>query len=304
MKKKIKLFLLLIVVFSYSSVVNASTYYVTGDGVRIRSSAENTADNVIGKLNYGDKIEVIDLENSWYKIKYGNGYGYITYRYVSNIEDTYVSNTIALLKSKTNLKKSDSSSSKTVIKIPKKAVVKVLKETSKWSLVEYNEKIGYVKTKLLEKYSNTNEEAVGTYTVNYSLSNSSRKKNINKSIGKLNKVVIKPGETFSFINTVGKSGYLKAPEFNKKEKVYGGGLSQVATSLYLSIRDAKNNGCYINVIEQNRYTDITPYAKLGEEAMIDIKNNKDLVFINKSDKTIKIYAKVSGNNISFTISEY
>ena len=68
MKKKIKLFLLLIVVFSYSSVVNASTYYVTGDGVRIRSSAENTADNVIGKLNYGDKIEVIDLENSWYKI--------------------------------------------------------------------------------------------------------------------------------------------------------------------------------------------------------------------------------------------
>ena len=303
MKKSLKFILAFIIMFSITMKVNAATYYITGDGVRVRSTAKN-ADNVIGKLNYGDKLDVVGLENDWYKIKYGKGFGYVTYRYVAVIKDTYTSKTIALLKEKTNLKKSNSTSSKTITSIPKNAVVKVLKNKSNWSFVEYNEKFGYVKTELLKKYTNKKEFAVGTYTINFSLSNNSRKSNIVKSAEKVNKVVIKNGEKFSFIKTVGKNGYSKAPEFNKKETVYGGGLTQVATSLYLSLRDAQRNGCHINIIEQNRYNDKTPYAKKGEEAMINLKNNKDLVFINKSGKNIKIYSNVSGNNVSFVISTY
>lgn len=304
MKNLLKYFVLGIILFSFTKVVNASTYYITGDGVRVHSSAENTEDNIIGTLNYGDKIEVIELVNSWYKIKYGEDFGYVTYRYVSKIEESNVTNTIATLKNKTNLKKNNKSSSKTLIKIPKNGVVKVLEKKSNWSLVEYNEKVGYVKTKQLKNYKNTNEKAVGTYTINYYLSNNARKSNISKSIKKLNNFVIKNGKRFSFLNTVGRTGFKKAPEFNKKEKINGGGLSEVATSLYLAIRDAQRNGSYIKVVEQNRFGSKTPYAKLGEEAMIDIKNKKDLVFINKSEKNIKIYAKVSGNNVSFVISEY
>ena len=157
---------------------------------------------------------------------------------------------------------------------------------------------------MLNKHTNKKEIAVGTYTINYSLSDSARKSNITKSAKKLNEVVIKNGEKFSFIKKVGKSGYSKAPEFNKKVSVNGGGLSEVATSLYLSIRDAQRNGCHIEVIEQNRYGSKTPYAKLGEEAMIDLKNNKDLVFVNKSGKKIKVYSNVTGDNVSFVISEY
>lgn len=302
MKKTFK-FLLFIILFSITTVVNAATHYITGDGVRVRSTPEN-ADNIIGKLNYGDEIEVVDFDGSWYKIKFGDGYGYVTYRYVSKVEDSNTTHTIALLKEKTSLKKSNSSSSKTITSIPKNAVVKVLKENSNWSYVEYNEKLGYVKTKLLNKHTNKKEIAVGTYTINYSLSDSARKSNITKSAKKLNEVVIKNGEKFSFIKKVGKSGYSKAPEFNKKVSVNGGGLSEVATSLYLSIRDAQRNGCHIEVIEQNRYGSKTPYAKLGEEAMIDLKNNKDLVFVNKSGKKIKVYSNVTGDNVSFVISEY
>ena len=304
MKKTIKVFMLAIILFSFSRGVNAASYYVTGDGVRVRSSAENTDYNIIGKLNYGDKIEVIGLENSWYKILYGDGFGYVTYRYVSTVEDSYASNTVALTKSKAKLKKSNLSSSKTITKIPKNAVVKVLEKDSKWTLVQYNEQTGYVKTKYLKEYTNTKEIAVGTYTVNYALKNSSRKKNIKKSIKKLNNVVIKNGETFSFLKTIGTKGYSNAPEFDKNIKVSGGGLSQVSTALYLTVRDAQRNDCYLSVIEQNRYGSITPYAKLGEEAIVDLKNNKDLVFVNKSGKNIKIYANVVGDNVSFTISEY
>ena len=36
--------------------------------------------------------------------------------------------------------------------------------------------------------------------------------------------------------------------------------------------------------------------------MIDLQNNKDLVFVNQSKKDIKIYSNVTGNCVSFVIS--
>ena len=299
MKKTIKL-LFLLLVFSFIVTVNASTYYITGDGVRVRSTPRNE-DNIIGKLNYGDVIDVISFDNSWYKIRFGNGYGYVTYRYVSKVEDSNLSNTIAVLKEKVSLKKSSSSSSSSITSIPKNSAVIVLKEKSDWSYVHYNEKNGYVKTKTLKKYTNKKEFAVGVYSVNYSIKNSNRKKNITKSAKKLNEVTIKNNQKFSFIKTIGKSGYSKAPEFNSKESINGGGISQVSTSLYLAIRDAQRNGYHINVTEQNRYGSKTPYAKLGEEAIIDLKGNKDLVFTNKSGKKLKLYSNITDDTVSIVL---
>ena len=301
MKKIIKLLLIISVFFAFSIKTNASTYYVTGDGVRVRSSAKN-ANNIIGKLNYGDVIEVVSLNNSWYKIKYGNGYGYITYRYVSKLDDNYGTKTIALMNQSTNLKRSYSTSSSTIMTIPKYAVVKVLKEKNGWAYIHFNENLGYVKTSTLKKYTSKSEIAIGTYTINYSLNNNSKTSNMINSAQKINKVVIKNGEKFSFIRTIGKNGYLYAPEFTKNESIYGGGISQVATTLFLALRDAQRNNCYINITEQNRYGSKTPYAKLGEEAIINLKNNNDLVFTNKSGKTMKIYSYVNGNTVSISIS--
>ncbi len=306
MKKTFKLLLILLVALISFNIVSVKaatryTYYITGDGVRVRSTPKN-ANNIIGKLNYGDKIEVVGLDNSWYKIKYGKGYGYVTYRYVSRIEDSYSSKTIALLKQNTNLKSSNSTNSSTVTTIPKGGVVIVLSEKSGWAYVHYNEKFGYVKTSSLKKYTNKKELAVGTYTIYYSLNNSYRKKNISISAGKINKVSIKNGTRFSFISKVGKKGYYSSPEFANTSKIYGGGISQVSTALYLAVRDAQRNNYHINVTEQNRYGVKTSYAKLGEEAIIDLSNNRDLVFTNMSGKTIKIYSYLSGNTVSVVIS--
>ena len=81
MKKTFKLIFLFIILFSITKGVYAATYYITGDGVRVRSTPKN-ADNIIGSLNYGDIIDVVDLvDKSWYKIKFKGGYGYVTYRY-------------------------------------------------------------------------------------------------------------------------------------------------------------------------------------------------------------------------------
>jgi uncharacterized protein YgiM (DUF1202 family) len=306
MKKTLKLLLILIIAFLSFTTSNVKaatryTYYITGDGVRVRSTPKN-ADNIIGKLNYGDIIDVVSFDNSWYKIRYGNGYGYVTYRYVSKIEDSYSSKTIALLKSSTSLKKSNSSSSSTLATIPKSGVVIVLKEKSGWAYVHYNEKTGYVKTSALKKYVNKKELAVGVYTISYSYSNSSRKSNITMASKKINQVSIKNGAKFSFISKVGKKGYYSAPEFKNTSKVNGGGLSQLASTIYLAVRDAQRNNYHINVTEQNRYGSKTPYAKLGEEAIINLASNKDLVFTNKTGKTMRIYSRVDGYTISIVVS--
>lgn len=302
MKKALKLIIVAILTFSITTIVHASTYYITGDGVRVRSTPKN-ADNIIGKLYYGDIIDVVSLVNkSWYKIKYGSGYGYVSYRYVAKRDDLNVSKTIAIIKNNTNLKKSNSKSSSNIQSIPKGGAVKVLQEKSGWAYVEYNENTGYVQTKYLNKYTNSSELAVGIYTVYYPFNNASRNNNISKSVQKLNKIIIKNGKNFSFMKTIGKNGYSNAPEFEKQGDIYGGGISQVATALYLASRDAQRNGVHINVTEQNRFGSKTPYAKLGEEAMIDLENNKDLVFVNQSKKAIKIYSNVTGNSVSFAIS--
>ena len=302
MKKTLKLLLVAILTFLITTIVHASTYYITGDGVRVRSMPKN-ADNVIGKLNYGDIIDVVSLVNkSWYKIKYGTGYGYVSYRYVSKKDDLNVSKTIAIVRNNTNLKKNYSKSSSNIQSIPRGGAVKVLQEKSGWAYVEYNENTGYVQTKYLNKYTNSNELAVGIYTVYYPFNNTSRNNNISKSAQKLNKIVIKDGQKFSFIKTIEKNGYSNAPEFENQGDIYGGGISQVATALYLASRDAQRNEVHVNVTEQNRFGSKTPYAKLGEEAMIDLQNNKDLVFVNQSKKDIKIYSNVTGNCVSFVIS--
>ena len=126
-EKNFKVCIYICPIFFFYITSYAATYYVTGTGVRVRSTPENKDNNIIGKLNYGDIIDVIELDHSWYKIKYNDGYGYITYRYVSVLENSYVTNTIALLKEKANLKKSYSSSSSNLTTMPKGAVVKVLK---------------------------------------------------------------------------------------------------------------------------------------------------------------------------------
>ena len=36
----------------------------------------------IGSLSKGSKVEIVESKNGWYKIKYNNGYGYISSDYV------------------------------------------------------------------------------------------------------------------------------------------------------------------------------------------------------------------------------
>ena len=60
-------------------IINTGTVTATSLNVR---SGYGTGYDVIGILSKGDKVEIVESKNGWYKIKYKNTYGYISGSYI------------------------------------------------------------------------------------------------------------------------------------------------------------------------------------------------------------------------------
>ena len=52
------------------------------DGLRVREGA-GTNTKILGVLNHGSAVKIVDTNGSWHKIKYGSGYGYVHKDYVT-----------------------------------------------------------------------------------------------------------------------------------------------------------------------------------------------------------------------------
>lgn len=52
------------------------------DGLRVREGAR-TNTKILGVLNHGSAVKIVDTNGSWYKVKYGSGYGYVHKDYVT-----------------------------------------------------------------------------------------------------------------------------------------------------------------------------------------------------------------------------
>ncbi|MBQ9313915.1 MAG: VanW family protein [Clostridia bacterium] len=297
MKKMAKILLVTIVLLSVLvTSASASTYYVTGDGVRVRSEPKN-ADNIIGKLKYGQKVEVTASKGGWCQIEYGDGYGYITDSFLAKSLDLKEKpEALGLTKKEVSLKKNPSESAKTITKIPSYNIVVVYESKDGWSAVDFNGKKGFVKANSLTIKSTGNLTYLGGYTITFHQNDPTRTTNIKKAVKELNGTTVKSGAKFSFFQVVGVD-YIEATEFYEDDVQYGGGLSHIATTLNKAINDAQHHGCNIAVKEKHRFSKKTPYAKKGEEAMVSISDKMDFVFKNKNDYSIKIYAMPKNDSI-------
>ena len=66
---------------SNAITTQSGTIKVNG-ALNVRSGA-GTNYSVIGSLSNGAKVEIVETSGSWYKIKYGSGYGYVSKDYVT-----------------------------------------------------------------------------------------------------------------------------------------------------------------------------------------------------------------------------
>jgi len=151
-------------------------------------------------------------------------------------------------------------------------------------------------------------EALGVKTLlgrgesNFRGSSKSRIKNINVAANKISSTLLKPGEEFSFVNTLGKvdarSGYLPELVIKGKKTIpeYGGGICQVSTTLF---RAALNAGLPILERRNHSYV-VNYYGKPGLDATIYLPR-PDFRFQNDTNHHILIQHYITGTTLYYEI---
>lgn len=143
------------------------------------------------------------------------------------------------------------------------------------------------------------ETDIATYTTTIYDKDENRVSNITLANSKLNGVVINPGETFSFNNTIGpmneEQGFKKALGFdtNGKKIQISGGLCQISSTIYNAVLIAN-----LEVVERHPHSRRVYYVPKDKDATI-VYGSLDFKFKNNTDKKIKIYA--SNDNASVVI---
>ena len=109
MKKLITALLVFTLLLAVGATALAKTYYIktqSGNYVYVRSG-RGTDYERIGKLVYGDHIDVVDIKDGWAKFNFGAyGYGYVSANFLSKTKPEAIDN------SKSNTKSNTSSNSK------------------------------------------------------------------------------------------------------------------------------------------------------------------------------------------------
>ena len=123
--------------------------------------------------------------------------------------------------------------------------------------------------------------------------------NIRRAADTLNGLLVGYGETFSFNDAVGprtaENGYKKA-ENGRNTKVLGGGVSQVASALYLALEGLGG----IEYLEKETYGDnfTGSYVFSGDEAILtDYAKGIDFSFVNGHD-TLRIEMALDGEDLT------
>ena len=144
------------------------------------------------------------------------------------------------------------------------------------------------------------KELIGTGQSNFSGSPANRRKNIQVGANAVHGILLEPNEEFSLVKALGdvseKTGYL--PELvikgNKTVPEYGGGLCQVATTVF---RAALATG--LPIIERRNHSyRVSYYEPAGTDAAVYLPQ-PDVRFVNDTSNYILIQARIVKNEIFF-----
>lgn len=144
------------------------------------------------------------------------------------------------------------------------------------------------------------KELLGTGHSNFAGSPSNRRKNISVGASTVHGLLIKPGEEFSLVKSLGeidgKNGYLEelVIKNNKTIPEFGGGLCQIGTTIF---RAALSSGLPITARQNHSYR-VSYYEPAGTDAAI-YDPNPDVRFLNDTGNYILIQSRIVKNDIYF-----
>ena len=124
-----------------------------------------------------------------------------------------------------------------------------------------------------------------------------RLKNIRLAANSINAYVLKPDQTFSFNQIVGKRtkerGYLPAATIieGEKKEDYGGGVCQLASTVYQAAKSAN-----LEIIERHNHQKDVGYTAPGTDAAVNY-GTLDMKFKNSADSSLMIAVLIGENSV-------
>lgn len=146
------------------------------------------------------------------------------------------------------------------------------------------------------------KDVLGRGWTDYGGSSNARSKNIENGVRLISGTILMPGESFSLLDHVvpftAENGYALAPSIAEGSVVdtYGGGICQVATTLYLALLDAE-----LQVDVRYNHSMMVSYIEKSKDAAISEDGGKDLEFTNNLDVPIYIYGEADDGDLRFVI---
>ena len=133
---------------------------VSASALNVRSGA-STSSSIIGSLNNGAKVEIVSTSNGWHKIKYKNGYGYVSADYIKvdssntskpeskpeqkpDTKPEATTKTGTVNASALNVRSGASTSSSVIGSLNRGAKVEIVSTSGKWHKIKYKNGYGYV----------------------------------------------------------------------------------------------------------------------------------------------------------------
>lgn len=145
------------------------------------------------------------------------------------------------------------------------------------------------------------EHEIGSYMTSLRGRTPSQIHNVALAIRQINNKVLMPGQSFSFVKSVGSwtadRGYVKAPVSYDGELVssWGGGVCQASTTLYNAALLAG-----LQITQRHRHHWPARYAPPGRDAAVAYENI-DLSFRNNLPKPVRIVGLIRGDSLVFKI---
>ncbi|MEA3403918.1 MAG: VanW family protein, partial [Armatimonadota bacterium] len=142
------------------------------------------------------------------------------------------------------------------------------------------------------------EVVLAAYSTPFNPGRADRTHNLTLAARKLNEVVIRPGEEFSFNRTVGErlveEGYRQAPIFinGEVQPSTGGGVCQIATTTYNTALLAN-----LDMIERHPHSRPVDYAPTGRDATV-YWDQYDLRFRNSLKHPVLILTEVGSSQVT------
>ena len=141
-------------------------------------------------------------------------------------------------------------------------------------------------------------DVLGTARTSFSDSGS-RASNLKLACQAINGTVLNPGDTFSFNQAVGErtaaKGYRSAVCAGSQTEEAGGGVCQVASTLYCSVLTAD-----LEIVARTGHSFPTGYIDYGMDADVGWRS-PDFKFRNSTNYPIRILAEVSGSSLTVQI---